>query len=146
MTSIEPRREYETWRQIWLRSVTATHRFLQKEDLDFYYGRMLQEYLPNVEPYAIRNKCGNLCAFIGLGKDMIEMLFVHPDAMGQGYGSALLRFATEEKGLTKVDVNEQNIRALDFYRKHGFSVAGRSDTDGEGRPYPILHLELTASI
>lgn len=72
---------------------------------------------------------------------MIEMLFSHPDVMGKGYGSRLLRFAVEHKGVSKVDVNEQNQRALGFYQKHGFRVTGRDAFDGEGKPYPILHLE-----
>lgn len=73
---------------------------------------------------------------------MIEMLFVHPDAIGKGYGRTLLQFAIKNKGLRKVDVNEQNQRALKFYQKHGFSLTGRDNTDSEGKPYPILHLAL----
>ncbi|MBD5359047.1 MAG: GNAT family N-acetyltransferase, partial [Bacteroides sp.] len=41
-----------------------------------------------------------------------------------------------------VDVNEQNISALNFYLAKGFKVTGRDETDEAGRPYPILHLSL----
>ena len=31
-------------------------------------------------------------------------------------------------------------RARAFYERVGFRVTGRSAKDGEGRPYPLLHL------
>ncbi|MGY0625916.1 MAG: GNAT family N-acetyltransferase, partial [Paraglaciecola chathamensis] len=43
---------------------------------------------------------------------------------------------------TKVDVNEQNPKALGFYQRIGFKVVGRSELDGQGKPYPLLHLAL----
>lgn len=39
------------------------------------------------------------------------------------------------------DVNEQNSQAVGFYERMGFRRAGRSEVDGEGRPYPLIHLE-----
>ena len=39
-----------------------------------------------------------------------------------------------------VDVNEQNDDAVGFYASLGFSVVGRSPTDGGGRPFPLLHM------
>lgn len=133
--------DYDALTAVWLASVKATHDFLSAEDLEFYRQRVPHIYMPGVRLYAVRNADGRWCAFIGLGEDMVEMLFVSPEEMGKGYGSALLRFAIEEMGISKVDVNEQNYRALDFYLRKGFSVIGRSETDGEGKPYPILHLQ-----
>ncbi len=79
--------------------------------------------------------------FIGLS-DMIEMLFVHPDFMGKGIGKSLLTYAIRQKGMTKVDVNEQNDKAVKFYISNGFVVTGRSELDSDGRPFPILHMSL----
>jgi putative acetyltransferase len=39
-----------------------------------------------------------------------------------------------------VDVNEQNEAARRFYEACGFEVAGRSETDSAGRPFPLLHM------
>lgn len=138
-------RDYDALTGVWMASVRATHDFLADEDIEFYRRKLPQEYMPAVELYAIRNDEGVWCAFVGLSDDAIEMLFVHPDCFGKGYGSRLLEFAIKEKGRHKVDVNEQNRRALDFYIRRGFTVVDRDETDGEGRPYPILHLELRAS-
>jgi putative acetyltransferase len=42
-----------------------------------------------------------------------------------------------------VDVNEQNPEAVAFYLALGFHVVGRSATDAEGRPFPLLRLSET---
>lgn len=44
------------------------------------------------------------------------------------------------KGPLLVDVNEQNPDAVRFYEAVGFEVFGRSETDGGGRPFPLLHM------
>lgn len=137
---IEPCLNYCALTDIWKASVKATHDFVSADDIEFYSDRIPRDYMPQMDMYAGH---GQWCAFIGLSAEMIEMLFVRPDSMGKGYGSTLLRFAVEQKGIRKVDVNEQNTRASYFYKNHGFSVTGRDDTDAEGMPYPILHLELT---
>lgn len=68
------------------------------------------------------------------------MLFVDAGLHGRGIGSALLAHVVRTAGVRAVDVNEQNPSAAAFYLRHGFTVAGRSEVDGEGRPYPLLHL------
>jgi putative acetyltransferase len=37
-------------------------------------------------------------------------------------------------------VNEQNPAACGFYEHLGFVVVGRSEVDGTGRPFPLLHM------
>lgn len=69
------------------------------------------------------------------------MLFIDNDRRGRGYGSALMEYA-KQHGATKVDVNEQNPSALNFYKSKGFRITAKDLTDGAGRPYPILHLSL----
>lgn len=71
------------------------------------------------------------------------MLFVADEARGEGVGSALLAEAVA-RGVTRVDVNEQNPGALGFYLNRGFQEAGHSPLDSDGRPYPIVHLRLPA--
>ena len=57
-----------------------------------------------------------------------------------------LQAAIDELGATRVDVNEQNPRALGFYLHEGFEVIGRSETDGLGQPYPLLHMRLMRTV
>ena len=44
--------------------------------------------------------------------------------------------------MQKVDVNEQNTQALHFYQNRGFEVIARDAIDGQGKAYPILHMQL----
>ncbi len=72
------------------------------------------------------------------------MLFVDDGVRGQGIGKQLLRYAVDVLGARFVDVNEQNTQGVGFYRHMGFSTIRRSEHDDQGRPFPLLHLELTS--
>ena len=72
------------------------------------------------------------------------MLFIDPAYRGKGVGTMLLDLAIHELGVTHVDVNEQNAQARGFYEHKGFEVIGRSETDEQGEPFPILHMRLKA--
>lgn len=133
-------KDYKTLAGIWERSVMVTHYFLKEEDFNGIKAALIPDYFPNVDLYTIADK-GVYLGFIGLGPDSIEMLFIDSDSRGQGYGSALVEFA-KQRGATKVDVNEQNPSALNFYKAKGFHIISRDETDDAGRPYPILHLSL----
>lgn len=132
--------DFEMLAGIWERSVMATHDFLKEEDFNEIKVTLIHVYFPNIDLYAIADN-GVYTGFIGLSPDSIEMLFIDSDLRGQGYGSALIDFA-KQRGATKVDVNEQNPSALNFYKAKGFHIMSRDVTDDAGRPYPILHLSL----
>lgn len=46
----------------------------------------------------------------------------------------------ERIGLFKV--NEQNLKAIQFYKKYGFETFERTDKDDQGRHYPLLRMKL----
>ena len=126
---------------IWEASVRATHHFLNEEDILQYKSLIFNQYLDTVNLFCIKAE-QKMLGFMGLNGDMIQMLFLHPDAIGTGLGKALLEFAINEKHCTKVDVNEQNESALSFYKHFGFIIIERYDHDAAGKPYPILSLTL----
>ena len=132
--------EYPALVEIWERSVKATHTFLSNEDLKKIKKALIPYYFQNVKLYALSDS-ERMTGFIGLSSNLIEMLFIDDSCRGKGYGSALVAFALKQ-GATKVDVNEQNASALNFYQARGFRIIGRDETDEAGRPYPILHLSL----
>jgi putative acetyltransferase len=84
---------------------------------------------------------GRPVAFLIADGDFIDGLFVDPAAQGQGVGRAVIEQFMEGKPSVRLDVNEDNTQALGFYQRLGFQVRGRSEVDGQGRPYPLLHLE-----
>ncbi|MGY0040997.1 GNAT family N-acetyltransferase [Pedobacter sp. NJ-S-72] len=80
--------------------------------------------------------------FMGIESDKLEMLFIHPAAMGKGIGKNLLEHAIQAFKVSKVDVNEDNRQAVGFYEKMGFKTISRSALDGMGKPFPILHITI----
>ena len=134
--------DYPLLLDIWLRSVRATHHFLQESDIDALLPQLRDIYLPAVEVWIAVNAEDSPLGFIGLNQDHVEMLFIDPDLRGQGIGSALLDYARRSCKAMSVDVNEQNPQAVGFYLHYGFVQTGRSALDGEGRPFPLLHMSL----
>lgn len=127
---------------IWLRAVRATHHFLQPSDIDALMPQLRNVYLPAVELWVAVDLEDKPLGFIGLNENHVEMLFVDPDLHGQGIGRALLDFCRRSRDTLSVDVNEQNPQAVGFYLHYGFVQTGRSPLDGEGRPFPLLHMAL----
>jgi putative acetyltransferase len=144
---------------IWEKAVRATHLFLSEERILYYKDLVRHSYLQAVELVLAYDEAGSVTGFMGLlppagacaesggagdraktRPAKVAMLFVDPGRHGEGTGRALLRFAEERYGALDVDVNEQNPGACRFYEKCGFSRVGRSERDGEGLPYPLLHL------
>ncbi len=134
--------EYSVVVDVWEASVRATHHFLKESDILFFKPLILNEYLKAVDLKCIKDEKNNLVALSGVADQNLEMLFVHPDQRGKRMGKTLLEFAIELQNVLKVDVNEQNEQALGFYKKLGFEVIGRSELDGTGKPYPLLHMKL----
>lgn len=133
--------EYQKLTELWEASVRATHHFLKEEDILFFKPLILNEYLTAVELSCIRDKSGEILGFAGVSADKLEMLFIHPDARGMGIGKAILKHVIEELNVRKVDVNEDNPQAVGFYEHMHFQTISRSELDGMGKPFPILHME-----
>ena len=130
--------------EVWEASVRATHHFLTEADIAALKPQILHEYFGQVELFALRGQDAGILAFMGVAGQRLEMLFVRPGHFLQGLGGRLARHAVQALGVREVDVNEQNPGALAFYQRLGFQIAGRSAVDGQGRPFPLLHLRLMA--
>ncbi len=136
--------DHPTLITIWEASVRASHHFLQEADIAALRPLILEHYFDAVTLNCARVDNGVIVGFIGVAEGNIEMLFVDPGRQGGGVGRLLVADAIHHLGATRVDVNEQNEPALGFYRHLGFEVVGRSALDGQGKPYPLLHLALVA--
>mgnify|MGYP001189178647 CR=1 FL=1 len=135
--------EYPEVVEVWEASVRATHDFLKEEDIAYFKPLILKDYLKAVDLRGVRNDQHQIIGFLGVAEKKIEMLFLHPDARGRGIGKMLVDYALHKMHVTKVDVNEQNKQAVDFYKHVGFQTISRSELDGLGMPYPILSMEIT---
>ncbi len=131
--------DYPRIMEIWESAVRATHDFLAEEDFIYFKEVIPKDYLPNLEVFLLIEN-GKPIGFSSASEGNLEMLFVHNDYRGKGYGKILFQFMKEKHGVTKVDVNEQNHQAIGFYEKLGFRKAGRSEKDGSGKDYPTIHM------
>ena len=128
---------------VWLRSVRATHTFLSEADIELLSPKV-GAYLASesTDFFVAIADDGAIAGFMGLGGDEIESLFLDPAYLRRGIGTRLI---DEARALRPgvdllLDVNEQNSGAVAFYEAAGFVVVGRSETDQDGLPFPLLHM------
>ncbi len=124
---------------IWRRSVDATHDFLTPQDRQAIEAEVVG-FLPAAALDLALDASGRPQAFMLLDGSHMKALFVDPDARGAGVGRALVEEALRRHPDLTTDVNEQNAQAVGFYERMGFERTGRSDRDGQGRAYPLIHL------
>lgn len=127
---------------IWESSVRATHHFLKPEDIEFYKHIVQTEAFKAVTLHCIKAEDDTTIGFSGIYGEGLEMLFVDAAYIGKGAGKTLLQHAIKTLGVTKVDVNEDNTEAYQFYERNGFRTTGRSPLDASGKAYPIVHMSL----
>lgn len=141
MTTIRNSRSGEGERaiEIWRRAVDATHHFLAPEDRSFI-DTIVCDLLPRVPLWLAVDANDYPLAFMFIDNGHMEALFVDPVGRGMGIGAALVRHGISLHPEMTTDVNEQNLLALGFYEKMGFKRTARSSLDGQGRPYPIIHM------
>ncbi len=132
--------DYPRLMEIWESAVINTHDFLKEEDL-LYYKEQIPTYFQHVKLIGFEQK-KVVVGFMGVSEGNLEMLFVDNDCRGTGIGKKLVEYAIANLQVTKVDVNEQNIQAVGFYKYIGFKTINKSELDGSGKEYPILHMQL----
>lgn len=125
--------------EIWRDAVDATHDFLSKEDREAIEVEVL-EFLPQAPLWVAVDDEDLPIGFMLLNGAHIEALFIAPQQHGKGLGRELVRHGLNLHQNLTTDVNEQNSQAIRFYEHLGFVRTGRSQVDGQGRPYPLIHL------
>jgi len=125
---------------VWKNSVKETHLFLSKDEIENIEPYVFQA-LNNIKHLIIEtDDNGDSIAFMGIEDNKLEMLFIAPDFREKGLGKKLLLYGIENYQVNELDVNEQNPQAKGFYEYMGFKVYKRDELDGQGNPYPILHM------
>lgn len=126
---------------VWERSVLSTHNFLSGEDFE-----SIKEIVRTLDFNQFDVSCliqdHKVLGFLGVAGQKTEMLFIDPDYFGQGLGKILMNYAINELSVDKVDVNEQNINAVNFYQHLGFKTYERTEKDDQGNDYPLLRMKL----
>ena len=128
--------------KVWESSVRATHTFLSNDEI-----LEIKEYVPealrSIAHLVIEtNQNNDPIAFMGIGDDKLEMLFVAPEYRSSGIGRKMLTSGINIYGVTESAVNEDNPQARGFYEHMGFVTYQRNELDDQGRPYPVLYMRL----
>lgn len=131
--------------KVWEESVRKTHHFLKEADINYLKPFVKDIFLQIEKVVCMRDDNGSVIAFMGVENEKIEMLFIHPSYIGKGLGRKLIRHAIDTLCAKYVDVNEQNEKAKGFYEHMGFTTISRSEIDGMGNPFPILHMKLLSN-
>jgi putative acetyltransferase len=128
--------------ELWESAVRATHSFLDETAVAALRPAVVDVVASTALQWWVYEMDGHVAGFLGLVDASVEALFIDPAYHRRGIGRALIAHAqlVSSDAALSVDVNEANTGALEFYRQLGFEILGRSPTDGDGRPYPLLHL------
>jgi putative acetyltransferase len=133
--------DYPRLLEIWESSVRATHHFLKESDIQFFKPLVVNAF-SDVNIISCKDSFGIIVGFLGIANNKIEMLFIDASYRGKGIGKKLTKYAIRNLKATKLDVNEQNPQAVEFYKHIGFKIIGRSELDEMGKSFPLLHMEL----
>ncbi len=99
-----------------------------------FTDHLFQDYLENPSSFALRD--GNkLIGYLEVARETwhkrlrVTNILIQPEYRGQGYGSTLMHLAKkigQEEGMRELILETQscNVKAIDFYLKHGFTVVG----------------------
>ncbi|WP_313809541.1 acetyltransferase [Sphingobium sp.] len=141
MSSIRPARAADGARllDIWRRAVDATHDFLTPVDRAAIDAEVAA-FLPRASAWLATDPDDQAIGFMLIDGTHMDALFIDPDWRGRGIGRRLVDHALSLHPTLTTDVNEQNGPAIAFYEAMRFARTGRSDRDGQGRPYPLIHL------
>lgn len=108
---------------IWLEASLIAHDFIPA-----YYWKeksedLLSRYLPSSKTFVyVNDKTREVEGFMSLVENYIAALFVKPNLQGKGIGSQFISYAKGKHNTLQLKVYARNIKAVNFYEKHGFST------------------------
>lgn len=121
----------DTIMEIWLEANISAHSFINEEYWKSNYDAV-KEMMPKATIY-ICEEDSIIKAFVGItDDDYIAGIFVAPAYQAQGYGSRLLTFCKSVYKTLKLNVYEQNTRAVRFYDNNDFTTLSKCIDEDTG--------------
>ena len=119
--------------EIWLSASEKAHGFIPMDYWRATAPLVEGEILPRADTRVYVRE-GRVEGFLSLIQgDHIGALFVAPECQGRGIGRALLEDRQKEKTLLTLAVYRENQRAVNFYRKLGFSILEERTDEATGQ-------------
>ena len=116
--------EIDSVMSIWLASNREAHPFIPTEYWECNYESVKNAILNADVFVSVEND--QIQGFIGLVGNYVAGLFVEKTARGKGIGSELIRHAKNTRENLELDVYQENPKAVQFYRSHGFEIVQKT--------------------
>jgi putative acetyltransferase len=127
----------ELWRQTWQQTYPAID-FAAR--VDWWRERWRSELVPNAT-IVMAEMAGTLVGFVTVetATGYLDQIVVAPRLWGAGVAEMLLEGAKRlSPARLALHVNVDNSRAVRFYQKHGFAIAGEDVNPGSGAPVYLM--------
>jgi len=105
--------------EIWLKSSSLAHPFLDSDFVEKVKKDMKKIYLPNAMTWVFEED-NIITGFISMIGNEIGGLFVAPDHHSKGIGTKLVNFVRKDSKELEVEVFKENKIGRAFYDKYGF--------------------------
>lgn len=106
-----------------------------EEDLTFF-ARVIER-----QRVTVADRRGRVVGLMSEAESWVDHLYVHPDYLGQGIGSALIVRAQDQQEHLQLWCFQRNARARRFYEAHGFAASRFTDGGHNEEQEPDLLYE-----
>ena len=122
---------------IWLTANRNAHDFIAASYWTGQYA-FVKQMLPQAEVY-VYEADRIIQGFVGLREAYIEGIFVADPMQSHGIGKQLLDYIKDRKAELQLNVYLKNKRAIQFYRREGFTIRREGLDESTGEPeYTML--------
>ena len=116
--------------QLWFWGNVDAHPFVSEEYWHSHFNEVQEALLQaKVFVYDIN---GKVLGFIGLMNEYIAGIFVDRNYRSTGIGTQLLTYAKQKYDTLSLSVYQQNLRAVAFYHRVGFSILSEGVDEDTG--------------
>ena len=124
--------------RLWLESTTEAHPFIDAAYWKANEALVRDEYLPAAETW-VWEENGTPRGFISvIQSQFVGALFVTPAYIGKGIGRALLNHVQQRFPHLTLEVDQKNVRAVNFYHAQGFRIEDSAWQDDTQHPTWIM--------
>ena len=125
--------------RLWLESTTYAHPFIAAKYWQDSEMLVREVYLPSARTW-VWEEDGELYGFVSvLDRQYVGALFVCPNVLRKGIGSALLDHVKQRFDALSLEVYQKNDRAVSFYHAQGFRIEDSAWQEDTQHPTWIMN-------
>ena len=98
---------------------------------------LVKKYHESIDGFYVYDD-GVVMGFMKVVGTELKKLFVEPVLQSNGIGGVLLQYALKECSVSCLWVLEKNVRAIEFYQRHGFHVTTTKKLEEDTSEYLVF--------